>query len=368
MWDIGSPRAERVLVTVWVIFALANLYLMFALPGEETIPYHLIWASFALLYGLYAWSKSVTWLVFSAITASTGIALVKHAVSQIIGWEECSEIVLMGVLVALLIWHVDRHRLAQRRLNQLRETERVRAHNREVAARFGSHEVRTRLTIAHGFTELIRDASTDELQRSDAEVVLAELNKATALATKLLKFVRFETATSWTTMDLEALINRTVRRWTITTDRQWTDFCTVGQFAGDEERLEAAVDCLIENAVKFTVPGDAISVEAHVDGTDVQLSVRDSGVGIPADELHRITEIFQTGASAGSRAGSGLGLAIVSAVAEAHGGSLLVQSQPGSGTCVTLRLPLASAQPPTATPVMSSRVSDESVVEIDAAD
>jgi len=336
---IDSSRAKPTLGVAWLAFAIVNATSMFMLPGEETIPYHLIWASFGLLYGFYAWSAKTTWITFSTITLVTGTALVKHAQTGIIGWEECSEIVLMGVLVALLIWHVDRHRLAQDRLRDLREAERARAENREVAARFGSHEVRTRLTIARGFAEMIRDKSHDETTRSDAAVVLRELDKASALTTKLLTLVRVETPTARLPVNLADLVSAILMRWEVTADRNWSADIRVGMMLGDAERFEAALDCLIENAVKFTSAGDSIRIRAHADRDDVCICVEDTGAGIPARDVARVTEVFNTGSAAGERAGSGLGLAIVLAIVQGRGGTLEVTSAEGSGTSVTIRLP-----------------------------
>ncbi len=339
MSAIDSLRVKRILVAGWLGFAVANVTLMYLLPGEETIPYHLTWASFALLYGLYRWSLRITWLTFTAITVSTGVAMVQHAQADIIGWEECSEILLMGVLVALLIWHVRRFQDSQRRLAELRETERTHAEQREIAARFGSHEVRTRLTIARGFADLIHERAQDDLTRSDATVVLGELDKASALTTMLLTLVRVEAPVPRVPVNLSELVEAVLARWRATADRRWQMDIRVGMMLGDAERLESALDCLIENAVKFTDSSDTIRVEAMRAGDDVQLRVVDTGSGIPDVDLPRMAEIFQTGSTAGDRAGSGLGLSIVRAIVEARGGRLEVQSQADRGTTIILHIP-----------------------------
>ena len=342
MWAIDSSRAKPLLASAWLVFASVNALLMYLLPGKETIPYHLIWASFALLYGLFPWSRATTWISFSSITVITGIPLIKHATSGIIGWEECSEIVLMGVLVALLIWHVNRQRAAQARLAEVREVERVRAHNREVTARFGSHEVRTRLTIARGFAELLRDGASDETTRSDAALILSELDKASALTTQVLTLVRVEASSPRSQValvDVDELLDGVCRRWAAAVNRQWSCSSGVGMVFGDAERLEAALDCLVENAVKFTSDSDSITLRALSAAGEVQISVRDSGIGIPREDLARVTELFQTGSTAGDRAGSGLGLAIVRAIVSARGGRLDVASAVGVGTCVTIHIP-----------------------------
>ncbi len=114
---------------------------------------------------------------------------------------------------------------------------------------------------------------------------------------------------------------------------------------GDNERLEAILDCLLENAVRFTGPGDSIEMTADAEGDELVLIVRDAGAGIPAADLDTIFETFRTGSTAGERAGSGLGLAIVKAVTEARGGSVSVDSSLGRGTAFTLRFPLLPAPP-----------------------
>ncbi|MDD0858471.1 winged helix-turn-helix domain-containing protein [Arthrobacter alpinus] len=189
MSDIGS-RFKIVLAATWAVFAAVNCYLTFSLPGRETIPFHLVWASFALVYGLCPWPRRATLVVVAVITMVTGVALVRHAMAGTIEWEECTEIVLMGTIISILIWHVNRQWAAQARLRALQEADRHRSEQRENAARFGSHEVRTRLTIARGYAQLIADQSAEPTVREDAELVVAELIKASALATNLLTLVR----------------------------------------------------------------------------------------------------------------------------------------------------------------------------------
>ena len=332
-------------MAAWAVFAGVNCYLTFALPGNETIPYHLIWASFALLYGLCPWPQLPTRIIFIVITAVTGVALARHAIAGIIRWEECSEIVLMGAILALLIWHVNRQWTAQARLRALQEADRYRSEQRENAARFGSHEVRTRLTIARGYAQLIADQSAEPTVREDARLVVAELVKASALATNLLTLVRVVEPSAPEPVDVDAMLAETLRRWSVTADRIWSAQSFVGTVQADNERFEAVLDCLLENAVRFTVPGDTIAMTAHCRNGELLLTVRDTGAGIPPADLDTVFEIFWTAPSAGERAGSGLGLAIVKAATEARGGTVSVQSALGHGTTFTLRLPVSRAAP-----------------------
>ncbi|MEO5832454.1 MAG: HAMP domain-containing sensor histidine kinase [Nakamurella sp.] len=338
-----DSRLKAVLAVVWAVFAGVNCYLTFAMPGQETIPYHLVWASFALLYGLCPWPSRATAVVFVLITAVTGVALVGHATSGIIGWEECSEIALMGGIMAILIWHVNRQWAAQARLRALQQADRLQSQQRENAARFGSHEVRTRLTIARGYAQLIADQSAEATVREDAELVVAELVKASALATNLLTLVRVVQPSVPEPVDVDRMLSEILRRWSVTADRAWSSQSAVGTIQGDNERLEAMLDCLLENAVKFTAPGDTIAVTAVAHADELVLTVRDTGAGVPAADLGSIFEIFKTASTAGNRAGSGLGLAIVKAIAESRGGTVAVSSTVGQGTTFTLRFPAGPA-------------------------
>jgi signal transduction histidine kinase len=245
----------------------------------------------------------------------------------------------MAVIAGLLMWHVDRHLASRKQIADLLESERQRAAKRELTTRFGSHELKTRLTIARGFVELVRDSAQDAEVEEAAEVAVCELQRATSLTENLMALVRFDDDLPMEQVDIDRLVTLLFRRWSAHLDRDWQLDVAGGRVAASPERMEAAIDSLIENAVKFTVDGDRVSVRVGRDGGDVVITVSDSGAGIPADELPRVTEVFHTGPSAGTRAGSGLGLAIVASVVEARSGSLTIDSQVGRGTSVTMRLP-----------------------------
>lgn len=340
MLVIASSRARALVAAGWLIFAGVNAALMYLAPGKETIPYHLIWASFALLFGLASWPLAGSVASFAAITVVTGVPLILHAHNGYIGWEECAEIVLMGVIAALLMWHVRRSLRAQQRLNDERLADQERARRRELASRFGSHELRTRLTLARSVIDLIR-RGTDEGDgaRADADLAIAELDKAVTTATNLLAFVRFDGTPHIRTIAVDTLIEDIGRRWEIRADRIWTFTAERLTINADPDRIEAALDCLIENAVKFTEEYDSITVTARAEREDVVFVVEDSGTGIPPCDIERVTELFETSSAAGSRAGTGLGLAIVRSVAESRGGSVTTTSSLGNGTRVAMRIP-----------------------------
>jgi signal transduction histidine kinase len=251
----------------------------------------------------------------------------------------------MGVIMALLIWHVNRQWAARDRLLTIQAEERRQTEQRETASRFGSHEVRTRLTIARGFAQLIADTTPDPDVRADATVVVTELDKASVLATNLLTLVRVVQPSPQTLVDVDELIGIIVRRWSVTASRSWTANSEVGVIPADPERLEATLDCLLENAIKFTEIGDDIAIQAELKDKALVLKVQDSGAGIPPGDVGKVFDLFETSSNAGDRAGSGLGLAIVRAITEARGGTVAVESTLGVGTCFTLHFPLDHRPP-----------------------
>ena len=109
----------------------------------------------------------------------------------------------------------------------------------------------------------------------------------------------------------------------------------------DERWLHQVVTNLLGNALKFTPAGGRVTVRTGQTGPDAVLTVTDTGVGIPADELPHVFERFWRGQASTGTSGSGIGLAIAAELARAHGGTLAAASQPGQGTTLTLTLPRA---------------------------
>ena len=116
---------------------------------------------------------------------------------------------------------------------------------------------------------------------------------------------------------------------------------------GDRRQLASAVGNLLENAVKYSDPGDVVQVRVRHEAEMVEIAVTDEGVGIPRHDLDRVFERFYRVDRARSRTtgGTGLGLSIVRHVASNHGGEISVDSIEGEGSTFLLRLPLLEAQP-----------------------
>jgi signal transduction histidine kinase len=123
-------------------------------------------------------------------------------------------------------------------------------------------------------------------------------------------------------------------------DRTWVlGEVAEGTLVGDRQRLQQALIQLLQNAADHTAPGDRIVVASRIDDDRVRWWVRDSGPGIPADDLDRVFDRF-TRVGRRRSEGAGLGLAIVRAIAEGHGGRVWVDSEVGAGTTFTIEVPV----------------------------
>jgi hypothetical protein len=160
---------------------------------------------------------------------------------------------------------------------------------------------------------LVRGGAVDAQSVDDLDVVIEELDRLSRISDRLLILATAEhRGFARSPIDLAQVVETTARRWPPTADRDWhVEIVTGGTVPGDAERLSAALDAMIENAVKATVPGDRIAVVLRAEGDEAVLEVVDSGIGIADAHLHRVFDRFwstpQAGRS-GGRGGGGTGL------------------------------------------------------------
>jgi signal transduction histidine kinase len=348
MSDTASSLVNRWLFPGWVIFAVVNTAAMFALPGQETIPFHFVYISIALVYGFQPWPLRKTYAILGLVAVTTGAALAWHVKNGVIGWEETAEIPLMAVLFLVMVWHVRRRVAATREARRYADSEHKMREMQKRFVRFASHELRTPVTVGRGFAELIRDAQPDSQAAQDAIVVLEELDNLERIAARLLTLAWMDerSAMKPSVVSLSAQLERTVTRWRAAANRDWRLSPTSAVVVADRQRLETALDSLVENAVRYTEEGGRIELAAYPDGESVVIEVRDNGSGIPDEELAYIFESFRSGSS---RGGTGMGLAIVKAIVEAHGGAVSAENLPGGGASFRLRLPAQGPLPPAVT-------------------
>jgi two-component system OmpR family sensor kinase len=346
----ASSRADRGLWWGWLVFAGANTVAMFVFAGAETVPFHFVWISLSVVYGLQLWSSRRTYTVLAVVGVLTGSALVLHVHNEVIGWEETTEVPLMTLVFLAMVWHVRRRTKAEQRARQLAESEREMREAQRRFVRFASHELRTPMTVARGYAELIRENATDDQTREDAIVVLEELETLNGIAGRLLTLARSEQRDLLREqdVDVDSLLQRAVKRWRPAADRVWSIDTHTGVITADQERLEAALDCLLDNALRYTEEGGHIDLSSERRPGEAIIRVRDDGIGIPPEERQHVFESFRAGPV---RPGTGMGLAIVRATMEAHGGSVVVQDARGGGCEFVLRLPTTrtTSTAPTAT-------------------
>ena len=348
MLDTALSPVNRWLFPGWVIFAAANTALMFAVPGQETIPFHFVYISMAVVYGFQPWPLRRTYAVLGLVAVTTGTALVWHVTNNVIGWEETAEIPLMAVLFLVMVWHVRRRVAATREARRYADSEHEMREKQKRFVRFASHELRTPVTVGRGFAELIRDSQPHSQAAQDAIVVLEEFDNLERIAARLLTLARMDEPATVkpSVVPLGAQLERTVTRWRAAANRDWRLSPTSSVVVADRQRLETALDSLVENAVRYTEEGGRIELAAYPDEESVVIEVRDNGPGIPDEELAYIFESFRSGSS---RGGTGIGLAIVKTIVEAHGGAVSAENLPAGGASFRLRLPVQGPLTPAAT-------------------
>jgi signal transduction histidine kinase len=112
-----------------------------------------------------------------------------------------------------------------------------------------------------------------------------------------------------------------------------------GRFRADAQRLRQVIGNLLSNAADHAPEGSTVSLTAQREGSDIIISVHDTGPGIPAEVLQSVFDRFVAHGAGGRRGGAGLGLSIVKGLVELHHGSVSIRSQPGAGTRVDCRFP-----------------------------
>lgn len=331
-------RRGQLLLAAWAVSAVVNLVLMYQFPGKETIPFHLVWIGLSLVYGFNAWHPLGMAAVLAAVAVSTGYILIHHAGTGDIGWEETAEVPLMTAVFGVMVWHVHLRQRALAQVERLAAAERQRAETQQTFIRLVSHELRTPITVARGYTELTRNLTQDPEITDNTAIVLDELDKLARITHRLVTLMQMHAPSARRPTDVDAELARIVRRWAPTADRDWVVRSRLGVVPVVPERLETALDCLLENAVKFTADGDRIEVCGAGQADAWSIEVRDTGAGMSAAQGGALTQARGPLAHA---SGTGLGLAIVRTVVESWGGRMAVHGEPGVGTTVTLRFPAA---------------------------
>lgn len=214
-----------------------------------------------------------------------------------------------------------------------------------------SHELRTPLTSIKGTVETLRDGAVDDVAVRDhfLATVEDETDRLIRLVNDLLLLSRVDSEAlplRGRPLVLAEVAQVAVERLAPLAQARGVTVQVIAspdlpRAHADPDRLAQVLVNLLDNAIKYSPSGGAVTVRVEQAGERLQVRVEDQGPGIPAEELDRVGERFYRTDKARSRAegGSGLGLSIARALVEAHGGELRLESTAGAGTVVTVTLP-----------------------------
>lgn len=336
----GDPAQQRPLVQTYLVFPpMIWATLRFGIRGAVT--------------GSFVGSIIAIWgtVTGHGPLATTPIHVGLFALQTFLGIAG-STFLLLGASVT------ERRRAEyQLRLAQAAAHEANRAKSEFLAV--VSHELRTPLNAIAGYVELLQlgiTGPTTDRQRDALQRIERNERHLLGLIDDLLSFARLEAGRLEMNMSavsvravldhVEAMIGPELRRRRHTFDYVPPD-ASVAVHA-DPEKLGQVVLNLLSNAAKFTPDGGRVELSTESDGAVVRLRVRDTGIGIPADQLERVFEPFVQVDRGQARRfpGAGLGLSIVRDLTRAMGGEVRLESRAGEGTTVTVALACAGESPP----------------------
>jgi PAS domain S-box-containing protein len=265
--------------------------------------------------------------------------------------EEGASLFIQGYMT-----DVTARKATEQKLDEARELERAQNEQlreldvmKDEFIALVSHELRTPLTAIQGYTELVLDGTTGELN-DDQRAALASVDRNSARLFRLINDLLFVAQVNAGKMNVaiedvdlvevaaEAIADARPRAEAAEVALEFE--CTLTPTVrADRVRLAQVFDNLISNAIKFTPPGGRVGLSISMVGEDAMIVVADSGMGItPEDQQRLFTRFFRTKAAAKIQ-GTGLGLSITKAILDAHHGSISVESEIGHGTRFTVTVP-----------------------------
>ncbi|MFW6125725.1 MAG: ATP-binding protein [Chloroflexota bacterium] len=235
-------------------------------------------------------------------------------------------------------------------LQDLTELRRLESVRRDFVSNV-SHELRTPLASIRALAETLREGAVADLAVADGflQRIELEVDRLGEMVEELNQLSRIESGE--VTFDMRSVqvanvILQAVERVRPQLDRAELTLATdvplsLPEALADQHQIENVLLNLLHNAVKFTPPGGRITLFARLEDDTIAISVRDTGTGIPSEDLPHIFERFYKADKARAKAGTGLGLAIAKHIVRGHGGQIWAESAEGEGSTFTFTLPVA---------------------------
>ncbi|MBA3672730.1 MAG: HAMP domain-containing histidine kinase, partial [Gemmatimonadaceae bacterium] len=234
---------------------------------------------------------------------------------------------------------------------QLAELDKLKAEFVSIA----SHELKTPINVILGYLQLMQEGvygAVSEKQEPVLRTIEAQVKTLARFATQLLDVSRFEAGggrLDSRPIKLNVMLDDLERTFHVLAVQREIDFRVVrdpglpNEVVWDAERINEVTGNLLSNAFKFTGAGGTVELEAMPANERIVITVRDTGAGIPADQLPRVFQKFYQADNqrSASHKGTGLGLAIAKEIVEAHQGEISCDSVVGEGTTFRIVLPVA---------------------------
>ena len=298
-----------------------------------------------LLFAAVATLVSIP-VVFLLPDIDVALALIKTVTPILLVSNVCGSAIL-GSLIA-----VETKRLAL--MTSLQESEAAAQRALEIRTRFiatMSHELRTPLNAVLGYAQLLNDNTLTEKQVDRLSRLSSAADALLHLIDDILQFSSIQTGKltiTPETVDLRSTLNGAINLVRRDADLKGLDLtCNTDALPSvrvhvDGPRLQQVLANVLSNAIKFTDTG-SVAMTARLGDGRVRIAVSDTGIGIPADQIEKVFQPFERIAES-TAPGTGLGMAIVRAIIDAMGGEILIDSEPGSGTTVTIDVPATTRE------------------------
>lgn len=256
---------------------------------------------------------------------------------------------ILAFQAALILWNTALERQIHNTRNEFTELDRMKSNFIAIT----SHELRTPLGLILGHATFLREMITEE-EREPVDIIIRNATRLKEIIESLTEVGNYETGVAsirQNTVSIPSIIREAVSSFqdmaaskniTLEEDIRDEDL----QVEADANKISVAISNLIRNALTFTNEGGHVQVTVESVTGHVQVSVKDNGIGIPANDLGRVFDrFFQVESHLIRRhTGMGLGLSVAKSMIELHGGRIWVESMEGRGSTFSFLLPLRPSQ------------------------